>query len=61
MDQVLLFCFHYDPQTQRYAPAAVRIMKAGGLATVLLVGGLLAVYWRREARQPKAGKSEAAS
>ena len=60
VDQVLLFCFQYDPEKGRYGPAAVRIMQAGGVLTVLVFGGVLAVFWRREVRKPKKPRSDSA-
>ncbi len=48
MDQFLLFCFHYDASRGKYAPAAFNLMKLGALSTVLIVGGVLVIYWRRE-------------
>lgn len=46
-DQLLLYCFHYDPDARGYVAVAENIMRLGGgltLATViLLVGGL---FWR---------------
>ena len=36
-DQILLFCYHYDPATGRYAAAALKMMRLGGMATVLLL------------------------
>jgi len=57
MDQVLLYCFHYDPASGRYGPAAFNLMRAGGALTVLIFGSMLSVYWLRERRrtatQPK--------
>jgi protein SCO1/2 len=41
-DRVLLFCFSYDPNSNSYTLAAVRVMQAGGVLTILLIGGLLA-------------------
>jgi protein SCO1/2 len=57
-DQILLYCFQYDAEAGRYAPAAFRIMQVGGVLTVVALGGVLAVFWRREAR---AGKDSNAS
>ncbi len=54
LDQVLLYCFHYDADRGRYAPAARRIMRVGGLATVLLLGGMLTMFWGRETRRRRA-------
>jgi len=51
LDRVVLFCFHYDAAEGRYALAARNLMKLGGIATVLLLGGGLALLWRRERRR----------
>ncbi len=56
MEQFLLFCFHYDAAKGKYGPAAFNLMKLGALTTVLIVGGVLVVYWRRESG--KSGKEE---
>jgi len=49
-DQFLLYCYRYDAATGRYTPVAWRIMQVGGLVTLLVLGGTLALLWRREAR-----------
>ena len=36
-DQILLFCYHYDPATGRYGAAAIKMMRLGGIATVILL------------------------
>ena len=33
-DQVLLYCYHYDPATGRYSAAVMNLVRAGALATV---------------------------
>ncbi|MBI2816899.1 MAG: SCO family protein [Acidobacteria bacterium] len=38
VDQLLLFCFHYDPQTGKYGVAIMNVIRAAGLATMLGVG-----------------------
>jgi protein SCO1/2 len=50
-DRLLLYCFHYDAEEGRYGPEARNLMKAGGLVTVLLLGGILTGFWRRERRR----------
>jgi len=47
LNRVLLFCFQYDPVGKKYALYARNIMKAGGVLTIVLLGGLLLVLWRR--------------
>jgi protein SCO1 len=41
IDQVLLFCFHYDPTAGRYGAAVMNFVRAGGVLTVI---GLLVFY-----------------
>ncbi len=41
-DQVLLYCFHYDPQTARYSASILNIVRAGGVLTVIGLGILFA-------------------
>jgi len=47
VDQLLLYCYHYDPATGRYGPIVMNIMRLGGVVTVLGIGALLLVLrWR---------------
>jgi protein SCO1/2 len=50
VDQVLLYCFHYDPTKGKYGVIAMRAMRLGGAATVFLLGGFIIVMWRRDLR-----------
>ena len=50
-EQILLYCYTYDPDEQSYVPVAMNIMKLGGLLTMLLLGGFLFILWRRERRR----------
>ena len=52
-DQVLLFCFHYDPDKGRYGPAAFHLMQIAGGLTVVIFGGVLVGFWRRRSRKRK--------
>jgi len=51
VDQLLLFCFHYDPATGKYGAMVLNLVRAGGAVTVL--GGGLAILGmlRRERRR----------
>jgi len=55
LDKLILFCFHYDAETHRYAMVAVNVMKLGGAVTLLLLGGFVALQWTRERRHHRAG------
>jgi protein SCO1/2 len=37
-DQVLLYCYHYDPATGKYGAIIARVLQLSGLATILLLG-----------------------
>jgi protein SCO1/2 len=48
MEKMLLYCFQYDPNSRGYSMAARNIMRAGGAATVLVLGFTLARLFRKE-------------
>jgi protein SCO1 len=48
IDDFLLFCYHYDPTTGKYGAAIIRLVRLGGVATVLAFLSFLAVSLRRE-------------
>ena len=47
MQQLLLLCFHYDPQTGRYSLAITQALRLAGIATVLLIGLAILLLSRR--------------
>ena len=47
-DKILMFCFHYDAAARSYVPFARNIMRAGGVLTMLLVGGALLFLFSRD-------------
>jgi protein SCO1/2 len=49
-DQVLLFCYHYDPTTGKYGVMITQITRVLGTATVLLLGGFVFIMLRKERR-----------
>lgn len=60
-DKVLLFCFHYDPNARSYVIAASRVMRIGGLITMVLIGAFLYRLWRKESTQPVTKTAERTS
>jgi protein SCO1/2 len=50
IDDFLLFCYHYDPATGKYGAAVLRLVRLGGIATVLAFLSFLAINIRRERR-----------
>lgn len=50
VDQLLLYCYHYDPATGRYGPIVMNIIRLGGVATVVGIGGLILLLRRRNVK-----------
>ena len=55
VDQVLLYCYHYDPATGKYGAIVSNMLKLGGALTILFVGGLILVLLRLERIAPRRG------
>jgi protein SCO1/2 len=53
MDQVLLYCFHYDPVQGRYSATTLNIVRAGGALTVLGLAVMIVLMRRPAHRGPK--------
>ena len=50
IDHVLLFCYHYDPSSATYSASILRIIRLGGILTVLAIVGGIWILRRREIR-----------
>ena len=48
VDQLLLFCYQYDPATGQYTLVVRRALRLASLATVLGLGGFMVVMFRRD-------------
>jgi protein SCO1/2 len=51
VDNILTYCYHYDPQTNKHSLIVARVVQLGGLVTVFSLGGFMLVMFRRDARQ----------
>jgi protein SCO1/2 len=47
MDRILLMCFSYDPESGKYSVAILRVVRAGGILTMLGLGAFWARCWWR--------------
>jgi len=50
VDQLLLFCYHYDPTIGKYTPIAFTGLRLAGLATILVLFGFVFTNFRRDAK-----------
>jgi protein SCO1 len=46
-DQLLLYCYHYDPEKGKYSATILRVLRLAGLATMLFLGTFIFVMIRR--------------
>ena len=47
-DLIALYCLQYDPESNSYVAHASNLMRLGGFLTVVVLGMILFVFWRRE-------------
>ena len=52
IDELLLYCFHYDPESGRYGLLVMNLVRLGGVLTVLFIGGFIVLMRRREMHPP---------
>jgi protein SCO1/2 len=48
LDKIVLYCYHYDPESGSYTVFAYNVMKIAGIAMVLVLGTFVGALWRRE-------------
>lgn len=48
VDQILLYCYLYDPQTGKYGAATMTLVRLGGGVTILGILGFIALSRRRD-------------
>ncbi len=58
VDQLLLYCYRYDPATGAYTPIVMNIVRLGGAVTVIALAVSILVMWRRDRRgNPPGGRA----
>ncbi len=64
IDHVLLYCYHYDPSSARYSASILKIIRLGGVLTILCIIAGILIFRRREIvaaanlRRPLRGSAE---
>jgi protein SCO1/2 len=53
VDTILTYCYRYDPTLNRHSLLIVRIVQAGCLATVLILGSYMLVMFRRDMKSSR--------
>ena len=50
-EKLYLYCFHYDPATGKYGLAILKVLRLMAIATILGLGAMIFVFWRRGNRK----------
>jgi protein SCO1/2 len=53
VDQILLFCYHYDPATGKYGAVVMNLVRFAGASFVLICGTFLVIVLRRDFREDR--------
>jgi protein SCO1/2 len=52
VDQILLYCYHYNPAAGKYGAVVANMLRLGAAVTIVFVGGLVIVLLRLEKMAP---------
>lgn len=53
VDRVILYCYHYDPHTGKYAVVASRVMQVGAALSAFALAIFLTFMWRFERKKTR--------
>jgi protein SCO1/2 len=53
VDQILLFCYHYDPATGKYGAIVMNLVRFAGATFTLVCGVFLFIFLRRDLRRDR--------
>jgi protein SCO1 len=57
VEQIILYCYHYDPQGGKYVLVAQRVMQVGGVIITAALMSFLGLFWSRELAKKRKGKA----
>jgi protein SCO1/2 len=58
VDNILTYCYRYDPDLNRHSLVVARIVQLGGILTMLGLGGFMVVMFRRDIHQAESLKDD---
>lgn len=56
VDEVILYCYHYDPTKGRYGAVIFNVLRLTALATVMVLGGFMIIMFRRDSLAARKGR-----
>jgi protein SCO1/2 len=58
VDNILTYCYHYDPKTNTHSLIVARVVQLGGVVTMGMLGGFMFLMFRRDYTQAHEEDSE---
>ena len=56
VDNILTYCYHYDPGTNKHSLIVARVVQFGGIVTVLTLAGFMYMMFRADVKRGKQEK-----
>lgn len=53
VDEILTYCYHYDPRQNTHSLVVARVVQLGGVFTVMGLGGFMAAMFRNDRKKNK--------
>jgi len=50
VDNILTYCYHYDPKANKHSLIIARVVQLGGAVTLVMLGGFMWIMFRRDYR-----------
>jgi protein SCO1/2 len=57
VDELLLYCFHYNPESGRYGFIVMNLIRLGGVLTLACIAGFILLMRHRETGSPAEGRA----
>jgi protein SCO1/2 len=54
VDNIVTYCYHYDPKTNTHSLIVARVVQLGGFLTLVLLGGFMLLMFRRDFQRDRA-------
>jgi protein SCO1/2 len=58
VDNILTYCYRYDPETNRHSLVVARIVQLAGIFTVFGLGGFMVVNFRQDIKQSRTPRND---
>ncbi|HEX4807285.1 MAG TPA: SCO family protein [Bryobacteraceae bacterium] len=58
VDQILLYCYHYDPKTGKYGAVVLNTLKIGAILILVLMAAGMFFLWRHDLRKHRHAMKE---